>query len=69
MAELTPEQRAKISEGMKRAHARKKKWLKKSGGNKKAPAAKPGGSLLGQLKAEYAELGRAIAFLEKRGVR
>jgi hypothetical protein len=68
MAALSDEMKAKISEGMKRAHQRKKKWKREyKDGNKKAPVS--GNSLLGHLRAERAELDLLIQALEKRGYR
>lgn len=58
---ISEEQRRKISEGMKRAHARRKK-LKE--GQEKAPIE----GLLGRLRAERDELDLVIKALEKRGL-
>lgn len=58
---LTDEQKAKISEGMKRAHARRKARLMQ----KKAPGNSHNSGLLGRLRNMRDMLDRAIKDLER----
>jgi len=62
MTELTEEMKAKISEGMKRAHARRRKAKLIQ---KKTPGATHNGGLLGRLRAMRDLLDQAIKDLER----